>query len=286
MRERALWRVGPYLRPHLVKIVFIAVSALTSIACQLTIPLDRRGRDRRPDHRRRQGRARPPVRARGRARRHRDLAHLPPPPQPRVRRDRPRDAPAQRPLRAPPTARGRLPRPVAVGPAALARQFRHLRDPPVLRLRRDLPARDHRRGDRHLHPVVVPLSAARLPHDLRPRSPCCCSAVASSGATTKSSDRIQDQTGDLTTAIEESAKGIRVIKAFGRGNEVFARYDAQCLELRDHANSSAFASTRTSSGCSASSPTSRSASCSARVRSPSVRVRSRSVGWSRSSRTS
>ncbi len=29
--------------------------------------------------------------------------------------------------------------------------------------------------------------------------------------------RIQDQTGDLTTAIEEDAKGIRVIKAFGRG---------------------------------------------------------------------
>jgi ABC-type multidrug transport system fused ATPase/permease subunit len=39
MRERALWRVGPYLRPHRVKIVFIAISALTSIACQLTIPL-------------------------------------------------------------------------------------------------------------------------------------------------------------------------------------------------------------------------------------------------------
>ncbi len=129
-------------------------------------PADRRGRDRRSDRRRRQSRARPPVRARGRARLHRDLPHLPTPPKPRVRCDRPRDAPAQRPVRAPPTTRDRLPRPVAIGPAALARQFRHLRDPPVLRLRRDLPARDHRRGDRHLHPVVVPLSATRLPHDL------------------------------------------------------------------------------------------------------------------------
>jgi ATP-binding cassette subfamily B protein len=45
--------------------------------------------------------------------------------------------------------------------------------------------------------------------------------------------RIQDQQGDMTTAIEESAKGIRVIKAFGRGNEVFERYDAQSVRLRD-----------------------------------------------------
>src|SRR3954447_23808706 len=43
---------------------------------------------------------------------------------------------------------------------------------------------------------------------------------------------IQDRTGDLTTTIEESAKGIRVIKAFGRANEVFAGYDDQCVELR------------------------------------------------------
>ncbi len=33
--------------------------------------------------------------------------------------------------------------------------------------------------------------------------------------------RIQDQTGDLTTSIEEGAKGIRVLKAFGRGRESF-----------------------------------------------------------------
>ena len=45
--------------------------------------------------------------------------------------------------------------------------------------------------------------------------------------------KVQDQTGDLTTLIEEAARGIRVIKSFGRGPEVFARYDTQCLELRE-----------------------------------------------------
>ncbi len=44
---------------------------------------------------------------------------------------------------------------------------------------------------------------------------------------------IQDQTGDLTTMIEEAARGIRVIKAFGRSDEMFSRYDARCRQLRD-----------------------------------------------------
>jgi ATP-binding cassette, subfamily B, bacterial len=43
---------------------------------------------------------------------------------------------------------------------------------------------------------------------------------------------IQDQTGDLTTLIEEAARGIRVIKAFGRSDEMFRRYDVQCQRLR------------------------------------------------------
>jgi ATP-binding cassette subfamily B protein len=45
--------------------------------------------------------------------------------------------------------------------------------------------------------------------------------------------RIQDQSGDLTTTIEEAARGIRVLKAFGRGKEALERYDAQCIRLRD-----------------------------------------------------
>src|SRR5690606_17089728 len=45
--------------------------------------------------------------------------------------------------------------------------------------------------------------------------------------------RIQDQTGDLTTTIEEGARGIRVLKAFGRGPEAFAGYQAQAQEIHD-----------------------------------------------------
>ena len=45
--------------------------------------------------------------------------------------------------------------------------------------------------------------------------------------------RIQDQTGDLTTTIEEGAKGIRVLKAFGRGDVAFAAYQAQAQEIHD-----------------------------------------------------
>jgi ATP-binding cassette subfamily B protein len=44
---------------------------------------------------------------------------------------------------------------------------------------------------------------------------------------------IQDQTGDLTTTIEEAAKGIRVIKAFGRRRESFAAFDKQCRQIYD-----------------------------------------------------
>jgi len=44
---------------------------------------------------------------------------------------------------------------------------------------------------------------------------------------------IQDQTGDLTTMLEEAARGIRVLKSFGRGDEMFKRYDARCGQLRE-----------------------------------------------------
>ncbi len=43
--------------------------------------------------------------------------------------------------------------------------------------------------------------------------------------------RIQDETGDMTTEIEEAAKGIRVIKAFGRNRYAFHRYDAHVQRL-------------------------------------------------------
>ena len=44
---------------------------------------------------------------------------------------------------------------------------------------------------------------------------------------------IQDQTGDLTTTIEEAARGIRVLKAFGRGREAFDAYNAQATRIYD-----------------------------------------------------
>ncbi|MGH4020302.1 MAG: ABC transporter ATP-binding protein [Pseudonocardiaceae bacterium] len=44
--------------------------------------------------------------------------------------------------------------------------------------------------------------------------------------------RAQDQVGDLATTVEESALGIRVIKAFGRGPERTRAFLAQARELR------------------------------------------------------
>lgn len=42
---------------------------------------------------------------------------------------------------------------------------------------------------------------------------------------------VQDQQGDLTTVVEESAGGIRVIKAFGRRRLMAARFDRGALDL-------------------------------------------------------
>ncbi|HSV65172.1 MAG TPA: ABC transporter ATP-binding protein [Mycobacteriales bacterium] len=44
---------------------------------------------------------------------------------------------------------------------------------------------------------------------------------------------VQDQQGELTTAVEESAGGIRTIKAFGRRRLVLGRFNEQATRLRD-----------------------------------------------------
>jgi ATP-binding cassette subfamily B protein len=44
---------------------------------------------------------------------------------------------------------------------------------------------------------------------------------------------IQDQTGDLTTTIEEGAKGIRVLKAFGRSPQAYEAYRAEAQAIHD-----------------------------------------------------
>ncbi|HUY97020.1 MAG TPA: ABC transporter ATP-binding protein [Verrucomicrobiae bacterium] len=46
------------------------------------------------------------------------------------------------------------------------------------------------------------------------------------------SRQLQDQEGDLTTVVEESAEGIRVIKAFGRRRLVDERFDGVARDLR------------------------------------------------------
>ncbi|GGL38171.1 ABC transporter ATP-binding protein [Planomonospora parontospora subsp. antibiotica] len=45
------------------------------------------------------------------------------------------------------------------------------------------------------------------------------------------SRRVQDQQGDLATVVEESAAGIRTIKAFGRGRHVYGAFDAGAGEV-------------------------------------------------------
>lgn len=50
---------------------------------------------------------------------------------------------------------------------------------------------------------------------------------------TRLSRRAQDQAGQVATGVEESALGLRTIKAFGREDYVFAQFDAQAKTLRD-----------------------------------------------------
>jgi ATP-binding cassette subfamily B protein len=48
----------------------------------------------------------------------------------------------------------------------------------------------------------------------------------------KASRRVQDEQGDLATLVEESAIGIRTIKAFGRRHHVYDRFDDSALRVR------------------------------------------------------
>ncbi|BBY34371.1 ABC transporter [Mycolicibacter minnesotensis] len=47
------------------------------------------------------------------------------------------------------------------------------------------------------------------------------------------SRRAQDQAGQVATQVEESAAGLRTVKAFGREDHVFARFDHQAKTLHD-----------------------------------------------------
>ena len=50
---------------------------------------------------------------------------------------------------------------------------------------------------------------------------------------TRLSRRIQDETGDVASSVEESVQGLRVVKAFGRGDHMFDQFDARALKLRE-----------------------------------------------------
>lgn len=50
---------------------------------------------------------------------------------------------------------------------------------------------------------------------------------------TRLTRQAQDQAGQVATVVEESAVGLRTIKAFGREDYVFARFDAEAAKLRD-----------------------------------------------------
>jgi len=48
---------------------------------------------------------------------------------------------------------------------------------------------------------------------------------------TRLSRKMQDQTGDVASTVEESVQGLRVIKAFGRGGHMFAKFDERSTKL-------------------------------------------------------
>lgn len=50
---------------------------------------------------------------------------------------------------------------------------------------------------------------------------------------TRLTRQAQDQAGQVATVVEESAAGVRTVKAFGREEHLFARFDAQAEALRD-----------------------------------------------------
>jgi ATP-binding cassette subfamily B protein len=50
-------------------------------------------------------------------------------------------------------------------------------------------------------------------------------------AYTRLSRRVQDETGDVASTVEEGAYGLRVIKSFGRARHVFAKFDARSVGL-------------------------------------------------------
>ncbi len=231
MRERALWRVLPYLRPHKKRLAFIAVTAVVSVGCQLAVPMIAKAAIDGPIH---DGNKRGLV----------PLFAL---------------AVALALVELSLTYRRRL----ALSHVATTVET-ELRDDFYAQLQRlDVGFHDRWQSGQLLSRAnsdialirrfaafgaiflmivvieVIVIFALLLSLDVRLGLLTIATAVPVVILCRGFERRyhivvrdIQDQTGDLTTMIEEAARGIRVIKAFGRSDEMFKRYDARCQKLR------------------------------------------------------
>jgi ATP-binding cassette subfamily B protein len=232
VRERALWRVLPYLRPHVAKIVFVTVSAIASIASQLTIPLVVAAAIDGPI---KDGNAAGlwPLFALTVVlavfdlgltyRRRLYLAHISTDVETRIRDDFYEHL--QR-LEVGFHDRWQSGQLLSRSSSDIALIRRFASFGAIFLLVIVIEVLGIFALLLHLYPPLALLTMATA----IPVLVLCRRFERDYHAVVR---RIQDQSGDLTTAIEENARGIRVIKAFGRSQEMFERYDAQCRELRD-----------------------------------------------------
>ncbi len=232
MRERALWRVLPYLRPHVAKIVFVTVSAIASIASQLAIPLIVAAAIDGPI---KDGNAAGlwPLFALTAVlavfdlgltyRRRLYLAHVSTDVETRIRDDFYEHL--QR-LEVGFHDRWQSGQLLSRSSSDIALIRRFASFGAIFLLVIVIEVLGIFALLLHLYPPLALLTMATA----IPVLVLCRRFERDYHAVVR---RIQDQSGDLTTAIEENARGIRVIKAFGRSQEMFERYDARCRELRD-----------------------------------------------------
>ena len=253
----SLLRLHGYLRPYLSRWVTMLVVALLGTGATIVVPLVTKAVIDGPIADRDErglftlGRVRPG------ARRGRGGADVRPPLGRRARHARRRDRDPDGPLRAPAAAADGLPRPVAVRPAAVPGDDRPVDHPPVPRLRPAVPRRQHpadRRGHRDPAAACTGRSAWWCS---APRCRSCCWCLRNERQFTRLSRRGPGP--DRATwppSVEEGAHGLRVIKAFGRADHVFARFDERALRLHGDLDGEGPASRRGSGPSSRSSRTS------------------------------
>ena len=154
----SLWRIRSYVRPYLGQMLLMTSAAARGRRGQHRHPADHPDGRRRPDRRRRPRRAAParPARPGCSASLEAGLVFIRRWVQSYAALGMETDDP-RRPLRAPAAAAGRVPRPLAVRPAAVPGDHRPVDDPPVPVLRPGLPGRQHRHLRRGGRPARSPL---------------------------------------------------------------------------------------------------------------------------------